>query len=212
MTHLSHEDLVRWRDTGEAADRARVTGHLARCSDCRETYAALVRLRPAAGPPFRFEPAQFVERGYAAFAPAAAPGAGVWRWRPAFAVAGLAAAALLVVAIALPRLRPALLPGDAAIPEVRGTDVQLLSPVGRVDEVSEFRWTSPARAASFRLEVFDGDARVYSAVVGATRADVDPTLRDRLRPGGRYGWQVYALDERGEVLLSSPRRTFILQP
>ena len=116
--HLDREQLLRWRDHGAAEDRAAVIGHLAACGSCAATYAELVRTGPAVSQPVRFDPADFVSRGYAvreqvarreAAAGSRVPGWMRTLWNPSAPLARtviasqLALILVLAVYVALPR-------------------------------------------------------------------------------------------------------------
>jgi hypothetical protein len=203
MSHLEREDLLRWRDAGDENERARVLGHLAACHDCRRQYADLLRESEAAEP----EPdlvREAVPLGMAAY-PEAAPRP-VSRRGAVWAVSGLAAAVLVASAIILvPRPGPA--PGQDDT--VRGDEIQLMAPLGEVSGPVAFRWSSPVRAARYRVWVHDETgAVVYSTLTAQESARPPAELSAGLRKGARYAWQVEAYDAAGELLARSPELRF----
>jgi hypothetical protein len=207
MSHLTHDELVRWRDAGPAADRERVLTHMAACEACRKEYAAMVRERSPAEPAAVSQ--ELLARGYAAYrAPRAASW---WRSPPLLVGLPLAAAAVLAV-ILLPSARVPVLDRPADV-QVRGSEIQLIAPVGRVATATSFRWSSPVAAGRFRLAVRDEKgAVVYEATSGLEEAAAPPALQASLRPGVRYSWTVDALDSTGEVLARSVPQTFTVTP
>ena len=99
MTHLSNDQLRRWRDAPDDADRASVVGHLAVCNACAGRYAQLVRRRPAEDDPVSLPVSDFVARGLERATPylhdvdARRPRTGYVPW-------AVAAAALLAIGVA----------------------------------------------------------------------------------------------------------------
>ena len=209
MTHLTRDELLRWRDHVPPADRDRIVGHLAVCDTCGALYAELVRTRPAEHPAARLDPAEFVERGYRAYAPSRASAWTLRGWR---AWSAVAAALVLVIggAILAPTLqqRPPLTSGGS---EVRGASIQIVSPAGIVTPPVTFRWSSPVRATTYSLEVRDEtQAIVYSTKVREEEVTLPSDLRNGLRPGGRYSWVVVALDGASEEIMRSAPQAFVV--
>lgn len=194
MMHLTDDELVRWRDRGEAQDRERVLGHLAACDACRRRLVALVREAPVDAPS-AFDPQVFAPRGLQAYGAAARRTRRTW-----MGLGGLAAAAALVMAV---WLRPGPPVPPTGTTDIRSTELQAIAPVGRVGAVSEFRWASPFAAARYRLTIRDAaDAIVLTLETPAERVTLDESQRARLAPGS-YRWSVDALDASGAVIASS---------
>ena len=175
MTHFNDIELHRWRDGGPGADRDRVIAHIAECRDCAARYAAAIRNRPLQADPAR-DGADFVSAA---------------RRRPPRWVAPLAAAALLVIAIAIPlsmrHREPPL--------QLRGTTIQTFS------TDSELSWASGLSAAKYRVEISSG----YRLETDKTRIAL-PKL-----PPGNYAWTVTAFDAQGRPIAVSPPRTLTIQ-
>ena len=197
MSHLSEDELRRWRDSPSEADRARVVDHLAACDSCGGVLAELVRSRPLEAAAEVTAPQTARGRGYAARRPAAfAP-------RPLLLAAGIAAlsAALGFLLVGGPAQ-------DAGT--LRGVELRPIEPAGEVAWPFTFRWTSPVAAASYRVDVYDaaGDL-VHSERTSAESLEM-PGLADRVAGGGRHAWEVTALGADGEPILTSERRTFVV--
>ena len=63
VTHLTRDELVRWRDAPHQGDRDRIVLHLAACDDCGALYAELMRTRPATAAAEVLAPAAFAKAG-----------------------------------------------------------------------------------------------------------------------------------------------------
>jgi hypothetical protein len=204
MTHLAHEEMLRWRDGGDEGDRARVLGHLAACDECRQQYADLVREGESADAATDLV-AEAIPPGLQAYPAAAPPRAGT-RWT-LWAVSGLAAALLVGTAVMVLGPRPSSQP--AQDDTVRGDEIQLLAPVGTVTGPVAFRWSSPVRAARYRVWVHDEAGGVVYSTLAAEESATPPTeVAALLRAGARYSWQVEAYDAKGELQARSPELQF----
>ena len=208
MTHFTDQELRRWRDEGPGGDRARLHEHLRGCGACATRYAEAIRTAPLDAAEIAGAEA-FVAAGYKAGAP---DGPRVVdfparRWlRPALS---LAAAAVLVAAIAVPWLSRED-PDSSAGVRLRGVDIQLLSPAGDMRGDVEFVWTSGLSAPRFRVEVGSADLTLYSTETDRPRLSMTEPLRQILKPGAEYWWEVTALDRDGSTIQSSPRQPFRL--
>jgi hypothetical protein len=145
VTHFNDIELRLWRDAGPGADRDRVVAHLAECASCASRYAVEIRNRPLVADEAA-DAADFVAAGVRAAArPTVVPFPYV-RW-----VVPLAAAAVLAIAFAVPRLmiRDT---GTTPTPTFRGGSVHALSPSGFVDRAGiEFVWSSGIAADRFQI-------------------------------------------------------------
>ena len=195
MTHLTREQLLRWRDGHDESDRDRIVGHLAACDACGAAYAELMRTEPAADAPLTLAPDDFVAAGIQAGAPAAPRR--WWQSRATWiALPAAAAAALVLLTLAG---RPVMPEPDATI---RGTNVVAMTPSGTIDRVSEFRWTSPYAAARYRVVVLDHRRAVVLST--ETRDEFLPASV----PSGKYVWKVEALDASGSTIAASREQPF----
>jgi anti-sigma factor RsiW len=198
MSHVSREAMLRWRDEGLADDREQMTSHLAACRSCAAAYAEMVRTRPIADRPVHFEPADFVQRGYAArkrAAPSRRTVAAPWKlWAGALG----AAAALVLVVVFVPF-------GSDDV--MRGSGVTIVSPanVGSASS-AEFDWTSGIAARRFRVQLTDASGSVlYQALVSAPPVHPPPDVARRLQPGQSYTWTVSAMDADARVIATASR-------
>ena len=200
MSHLTDEELVRWRDEGDPKDRDRVLGHLATCDDCRQRLADLVRNAPAAAAQTTFDPAPFIERGSHVIAPRR-------RWAMPSLWLGLGGLAVAAASLFLV-LRPAPVPPI----EVRGSELQALKPAGNVTSVTEFFWTSPYAAPKYRIIVrHPAGAVILQLESPRESAPLDAESRAKLAAGA-YEWIVDALDATGAVVSSSKPQAFTIAP
>ena len=197
MTHLSRNELERWRDQGRAEDRERVLAHLAACKPCTDAYAELLRGAPAMTTPTHFDPADFVTRGYAARRKTTG-------WFTAFQswnvwVAALGAAALVVVVVSLgPR------PGSESGDAIRGAQIELASPSEMAAAPSELQWRSGIAAPAFHIALVDPrGAVVFETDVSAPRVTLPGEVRARMLPGSAYTWKISALDREKRTITSA---------
>jgi hypothetical protein len=209
VSHLTPDELARWRNQGAEADRSRVVRHLAECDTCGAAYAELVRSRSleeqapagaARDPIETLEPAALRPHGYAALR------------RPIAPTAWLAAAASVAVAALGAGLYMSGTSRDAErapASAVRGSELVILAPVGATSGPVEFRWSSPVAAPAYRVDVFDSAGQLVHSIRTAEEVARDPGLPERLRPGARYTVVVTALAADGRVLLSSAPQPFV---
>jgi hypothetical protein len=205
MRHISDLELERWRDAGPGVDRERVIAHLAECAGCAARYADVIRRR-APQVEEASDAADFIAAGLDI--PHAAPASrtrGVTPW-----LLGLAAAAVVLLAIVMPRWNTRER-GPAPALTFRGAGVRALSPAGPVarDDL-RFVWSSGMRATRFRVDVGEGDAVLGSVDATESGAALPASLRDRLQPGASYWWTVTALDANNASIGASDRREFSL--
>jgi hypothetical protein len=199
MTHLMHDELIRWRDEGFPAERDRVLSHLASCEACAEAYAELIRTSPAAETLSHFNPADFVARGYAARRNGEARSwtASLTSWKVWAGALSAAALATLVVLV-VPDLRRGVEPGDVS----RGAGIELVMPSPRVAPTT-LEWKNALTGVRFRVELTDSHgARLYQMETDASRVALPPDVVARIRPGS-YKWSVTALDKDGQPVTTS---------
>jgi hypothetical protein len=132
-----------------------------------------------------------------AAAPATAPSSPL-RWM-------LPLAALLLVGVAGVMLRGGGVPPSTGVETVRGSEIQALGPIGSVDAVGEFSWQSPIRAERYRVRVTRGADSVFYGETAALKIAASAEL---FEPGVEYRWSVEALDQDGDVRMTSPPQTF----
>ena len=198
MTHLSREELIRWRDEGAASDRDAVIAHLAACESCRRELSALVQLE-AAREDTTLDPQQFVARGIEAYT---APRRAWWQRPAAWAAAGAAAGALFAIAL----LQPAR-PVEPSL-DVRSSELVAVAPTGEVDRVTTFRWSSPYAVNRYEVIVRDANgATVLQREAPREQLDLAGD-RGATFPPGSYTWTVRALDSSGREIATSPVQPF----
>lgn len=132
---------------------------------------------------------------------------------------GFAAAAVLIgVAVGVVGVRRSTAPplpvreGGGTI--LRGSRVELLHPVGELDELpGELRWESVPDAAGYRVRVFEvGDTLLHEATTHDTRLELPAHLRRSMHRAVRYTWEVVAVDEGGARIAASERGSFRTKP
>lgn len=206
MTHLSPDELQAWFEFGRAADRERVVGHVAECDACRKALAMMTAAaEPQVSTPIvRVEEA--VPQGYAVRAASQPKRSTGWAWlRPAYALAGAAAAIVAVLWIATPRS----VEFDNA---VRSSELTTIAPAGPTNAL-EFRWASPFNAARYRVTVRDAAGTlVFSGETTGSSLAADEATRGKFATMVDYSWTVTALEASGEVIAESRPQRFLYQP
>lgn len=208
MSHLTRDELVAWRDRQPGADRDRVLAHLGSCRSCTASYAELVRTAPADDAPVHFRAEDFVERGYAARREARQPAwsAALRSWKVWSGVLTAAAAVVLVVTLGGG-------PGPGGPTEIRGTTIELTSPVATVGQPVTLTWATGLRASKYLVLVTSpvGGER-YRTMTQMTSATVPSSVTARLLPGASYSWKVTALDAEGQVITSATGTFAVVAP
>ena len=204
--HLTRDDLRRWHEDGNSADRERVVGHLAVCDACGTLYGEVLdeppldRL-PAASP-------DMLAAGYGAYRLSPLARARAMPWRTPW-IAAVGVAATLVVAVVMYRRETPLVPPEEQT--VRGMAIRALAPAGAVQRPFSFQWSSVPNAATYEVLVRNlrGDM-IWSTEVATTRVDAPDDLENRLRPGEEHSWQVTALDARRNRITQSAPQAFVV--
>lgn len=201
MTHLTRDELLRWRDTPSPADRERIVLHLASCDECGALYAELMRTRPAAAGPEELEPAVFIKAGADAgpVTPARIIRPAAWR---RFAMP-FAAAAVVILGVTT------LLRRDSGSFRGGDNEVQLSAPSGTVDSATlTFRWTPLPDTPSPRLLIYaldDPSQPVVDAKNVTSPYRLAGEQAARLRPGIDYRWMIEFTTRDGRVETSAAR-------
>ncbi len=204
MTHFTDVDLRRWRDHGPGDDRARIVDHLAGCGSCASRYAAALRTAPLDVAEAADDASDFVAAGYQAAADHSARRARPWGWM----VAGLAAAAVVALALVVPQLRA---PSDEGL-RFRGAQVHALAPAGATSGEVAFTWSSAIEAPRFRIEMGDASGVLYTTESAASPVRAPESIVRALKPGTDYWWTVTALEASGQPMRLSARQTFSIAP
>jgi hypothetical protein len=206
MTHLTREELQRWRDAPTLEMRERVVAHFAECDACCGAYAELMRTRADDAEP-TLDAASFRERGYRVVRTADRTSRFSNAWFKPVAVL----AASLVVVVAAWRFRSA--PDDASPGGgvTRGTarQIELLNPANdaAVDASVSFQWRVEADSAC-RLRVYDPN-RPEAPLVERTAASGDRLSSaevGRFASGITYRWFVECRSPRGDTATSQSGR------
>jgi hypothetical protein len=96
-------------------------------------------------------------------------------------------------------------------PPGAGKDSAMLRPEGPTGTVlgpPTFRWQSPLTNVRYRVTVRRGATVVWVGTVDAADAVAPNSIS--FEPGAEYSWQVEAIDQHGNVQMSSPPQTFVI--
>jgi hypothetical protein len=163
--------------------------HLVECANCASVYRAIDALRREAS---AFDPQ----------APTAGARTAVWLW------AGLAAAAVIALAVVLPLNAPTSTPGSGNV--VRGTlsaTLKAIEPSGAISGVPHaFRWQSSSEAELYRVHLFTDEGMWLwtSAPVSSTEVAWPSSIEPR---SGGYLWRVDGIRD-GATVTGSPMLPF----
>jgi hypothetical protein len=200
MTHLSDDDLRRWRDGDALTERDRIVSHLAECQTCAGRYAVMVRTRETDAVEGS-APEAFIDRGYRAYAPPPLRGWSASLLRPLAALAAL----VMIVAVAWTWRR------DPTESVLRGGEsrVELLRPAdgAAVQPDVTFEWDAQ-NTSQCRLRVFDPAKPDAPIVDRRAESGTQPSgaERDRLASGISYRWFVECALAEGGSAMSASRR------
>jgi hypothetical protein len=117
----------------------------------------------------------------------------------------IVAAALLVAGLVW------LKPFHAKSPQIAVGDTAALKPDGPSGTIlgpPTFRWQSSLTNVRYRVTVRRGPTVVWVGTVDA--ADAVAPNSTAFEPGAEYSWQVDAIDQQGNVQMSSPPQTFVI--
>lgn len=164
--HLAPRDVAAYVDgalTSEA--RARIQSHLATCAECREEVSDAARII------------------------ATLPRGSTVKWRVGIPAAAVAAMLLVFL---WPRTDR-----NNAVPQHRESAVTttiapvIVRPIGAIDSVAVFTWTSVPHASTYAVRVFDSDGTVVWQRETADTLLI-ATSAAGLRAGRSYYWKVEA--------------------
>jgi hypothetical protein len=156
--------------------RAKAVGHLARCEPCRKAVASVAR---ALADPEVAGEIRAVEKS-------SHP-----RHRRLVPVALSVAAAAVLLLMFVPRQVDDPRSPHRAPPITAAPAPSALSPVGRVSETTQLRWTAVSGADRYRVTLFDPDGSlIYEAEVADTNAILPRSVP--LLPDRTYAWRVEA--------------------
>jgi hypothetical protein len=200
MTHLSRDELERWWREDSPGERDRIVGHLAECDECGALYSAVIDAEPISAPSRSEAQADLAARAYRVYR---GPRRAI---RSLWSAPTLAAAAVLLIGLGVVALREPK-PDDSS--GVRGTSLQPIAPIGRVEPPLEFRWASPVSAARYRVEVRDAERRMLFELTSPVESvALPPARQSELAPGEEYTWEVVALSPGGEEIMRAPASSF----
>jgi len=93
---------------------------------------------------------------------------------------------------------------------VRGDTLNLISPVINIDRVpSVFNWESQGEDVEYVISLYNHEL-LWTTSTRDDSVRVPESVRDRMRAGERYSWQVKAFSSQGNLLSISSRVHFTL--
>lgn len=197
-----HPDAATWEALAASSlpseQRDRTLAHVVACASCARTYRAIDALR-------REAPA--LESGTPAASP---PRAGL---APRWLAPGLAAAAVVLVAVGVARMGDPVPPRDAPTSVTRSAPVATLVPIAPAGTLpaapDRFRWEKWDAVETYRVLLFTGDGRpVWTSGDVAETELAWPSGIERLP--GDYLWRVSGVRD-GVVAAESRMTAFRIQ-
>jgi hypothetical protein len=199
--------LVRFSENDlDGEEQARLNAHLSLCGLCLELVQRLRQEDPAISEhQWRRIEKNLDRRTVPWRTPSSRWSSWIGFGIPAAAAAGLVLAAGLWLS---DNREPALGP----VSPTRGDFIQLQEPSGRVGRVEAFRWNQQPAAAGFRLEIQEGEKRIWEDATTPPFYNTPEGLRALLRARTVFRWRVQAVDSAGRVLGESGWMEFEISP
>jgi len=129
------------------------------------------------------------------------------RWR----ALSVAAVALLVAVTVGVYFRSGAGPDQGSeAPIYRSQQFSTIAPAGEItDAPGDFRWQAVEGATKYRVRVIEVDrTEVWSTETGDTSVSIPPALREQMRPGRTFSWEVIARNGAGEQIASTNLQNF----
>jgi hypothetical protein len=125
-------------------------------------------------------------------------------------VAAVSACALLVVAIGIiPNLKSPPSPQFVIDSQtVRGGSLSLFSPVNNIQTIpSEFRWDNLGEGVEYKIYIYK-DNLLWSASTTLDSISLPEEVKDLLKAGEKYSWEVKAFSQEGSLIAASGKVLF----
>ena len=134
-------------------------------------------------------------------------------WLPARRWRGLsvAAASLLVAVTATVYLRSGAGPDPGSEPPIyRSQQFSTLAPAGDISEAPrDFGWQPVQGAIKYQVRLMEVDrTEVWSTETTDTSVPIPPAVREQMRPGRTFFWEVIARNTAGEKVASTNLQNF----
>jgi hypothetical protein len=128
-----------------------------------------------------------------------------------WAVAAVSACALLVITLGVvPNLK-------SPVPEfmidnqvVRGGSLSLISPVIDIQTIpSEFKWDNLGEGVEYKISIYSGEL-IWEATTESNSISLPEDVKERMKAGERYSWEVKAFSKEGSLIAVSSRVQFTI--
>lgn len=126
-------------------------------------------------------------------------------------VAAIAACALLIVFIGIGPIFKSPAPQFVMDSQsVRGASLALLSPVDTIQTIpSQFRWANLGEGIEYKFFLYKKDL-LWSASTTQTSISLPDDVKDSLKAGENYSWQVKAYSKEGSLIATSTKASFLI--
>jgi len=96
---------------------------------------------------------------------------------------------------------------------VRGQAINLISPIIDVNQIPlYFEWKKQGEDLQYKISLYDSrNNLIWSASTKETRIALPEEIRQQMKPGEKYSWQVKALSSAGTLVAVSSRVQFMIK-
>jgi len=131
-----------------------------------------------------------------------------------WAVAAASAALILIVVLGIiPHFKSSTPQFTIDDETVRSGSITLISPVIEVTGIpSEFLWQRAGEDLNYRIYLYDGKESLWKGNTESTSIEIPLNIRDLLKTGGTYSWQVKVFSAEGTLLYVSKKTEFRIIP
>jgi len=124
-------------------------------------------------------------------------------------MAAISACVLLVVVIGIvPNLKSPTPQFVIDSQSVRGGSLALISPVKNIQTIpSEFRWDNLGEGVEYKIYIYK-DNLLWSASTTLASISLPEDVKDLMKPGENYSWEVKAFSQEGSLIAASSKVQF----
>ncbi len=127
-----------------------------------------------------------------------------------WALAAVSAALILVVVLVImPFFKQAPYEFQISDEKVRGGSIDLISPFMDIDEIPyEFRWAKSEKDLEYKISLYNNGTPLWATTTKESFVVLPEEVRNLLKAGGIYSWQVKAFSAEGALIAISSKSYF----